>query len=286
MRSKTALFFLLGIAVASCDFSGRNGQGPDVAVSILPQKYFVDRITGGELNVLVMIPPGAGHESYEPTPRQMIHLSRAKIYFKTGHLGLEEWIDKRIRKNHPGLQVVSLSDGLQLVSSDHEGIDPHIWMSPKRVRQFAPIMLATLLKTFPEEADNYLLHYDEWMAELDSIDRMMEYTFGALTNRKFLIFHPALTYLALDYGLEQYAMEEEGKEPSAHDMRKLVDLARKEGIKVVFIQDEFDQENARSLAAEIGGRVEVIHPMSEEWTENMHMIMTTLAAALGPKETP
>ena len=95
--------------------------------------------------------------------------------------------------------------------------------------------------------------------------------------RTFVIYHPALTYFADEYGLTQLSIEADGKEPSAASMRALVDEAREAGVRVVFVQQEFDRKHAESLAAEIGARIVTIHPLSADWKTEMLRIAESLA---------
>ncbi len=283
--SRIFLFLLpLALIPAGCKTGGSTAREPLVTVSILPQKYFVDRMTAGTVAVNVLIPPGASPATYEPTPRQMQDLSRSALFLMVGHLGFENAWGKRIRDNNPDLPVYSLSDSIDLIREGHHGVDPHIWMSPRTVKRFLPTLYQALVNTFPEQAEAFTPHYQRLLARVDSLDHLMEESFRDLPSRKFLIFHPALSYLARDYGLEQLSLEEEGKEPSVQGLQKLVDLAREEGIRVVFIQDEFDQENARTLASEIGGEVVRISPLSPDWEQGMEQIRQALVRALHQQE--
>ena len=292
-RKKGILFFFLPAAFLPailCQSGCRNAtrgedcQEPVVTVSVLPQKYFIESITGGKVQVNVMIPAGASPATYEPTPRQMQQLDASGLYVMNGHLGFEKAWEGKIRENYPGLAMIRLTDHVDLITGGHHGADPHIWMSPKTVRSFLPALYRYLKEAYPEMEERMAIHYGRLIARVDSVDKLMEDSFRDLTSRKFIIFHPALTYLARDYGLQQYAMEEEGKEPSVHGMRNLVELARRENIRVVFIQEEFDQENARTLAAEIGGEVVTLNPLDPDWDDNMEKIRNTFVSVLQSQE--
>jgi zinc transport system substrate-binding protein len=80
-----------------------------------------------------------------------------------------------------------------------------------------------------------------------------------------MIYHPALEYMARDYGLVQVAFEDEGKSPSPARMKELIDIARDKKIKIIFIQAEYDIRNAQSLAGETGARLIVLNPMNSDW---------------------
>jgi zinc transport system substrate-binding protein len=84
-----------------------------------------------------------------------------------------------------------------------------------------------------------------------------------------MIFHPSLSYFARQYNLEQISIEFEGKEPSPSNLKQSIDLAKKAGLKAILIQKEFDVENARIIADEIGGSVVQINPLAENWASNL-----------------
>lgn len=98
-----------------------------------------------------------------------------------------------------------------------------------------------------------------------------------IPSRSFIIYHPALSYLARDYALKQYSIEFEGKNPSPAQMKALIDTARKEGIEVVFVQQGFDTKNAAAIANEIGAKVYRINPLAYEWDKEMIRIARILA---------
>ena len=88
-------------------------------------------------------------------------------------------------------------------------------------------------------------------------------------NRKILVFHPAWTYFAREYGLEQIAVEEDGKEPTLRSMEALINQAKKSGIKVIFASPEFDTKSAEVIASEIGGEVVLISPLPQDYIADM-----------------
>jgi len=272
------LVFLLALCLmhlSGCRTPTEEGK-KYVSVSILPEKYFVDRITGGSYEVNVLLPNGANHDSFEPTPAQMEKLAASDIFFKMGYLAFEQtWMD-RFLSGYPGLKIVNLSSGIDLVSGqdhhDHEdftGVDPHTWMSPKCAGKMAAAIWEALSAIDPANKSKYWVNYDSFRSEIDSLDNLISTSLAGLTAREFLIFHPALTYFARDYSLIQIAAEVEGKNPSPAHLAEIIKMARDKGIKLIFIQKEFDTENARILAREINGKVVSIDPMAYEWKEQL-----------------
>jgi zinc transport system substrate-binding protein len=94
---------------------------------------------------------------------------------------------------------------------------------------------------------------------------MAKALYASAGKKAFMIYHPNLGYLARDYGLEEIAVEKDGKEPTPSRLRELIDLAKEDNLKIIMVQKEYDTRNARAIADETGSRVVVIDPLSENW---------------------
>ncbi len=260
-----------------------------VSVSILPQKYFVDKLTGNALEVNVMIPPGAGHATYSPTPLQFKKLSDSKLYIRIGYLGYEQaWIH-RLKELNPAMEDLNLSNktelirGEEIVHGDHVhegGIDPHIWLSPLVMKELLAEMKNSLINNFPQLKDSIEANYKLLMVEVDNIHQRLSNLSGILTSKKFLIFHPAMTYLARDYGFEQIAIEQDGKEPSPALLAETIQYARDHNIRVIFIQKEYDIRNAQLVSKETGIGLVQVDYLEYNWTEMMNRIIDKLQESL------
>jgi zinc transport system substrate-binding protein len=258
-----------------------------ISVTILPQKYFVEKIAGDLVQVHVLVPPGTSPELYSLMPSQMKELSGSAAWMRIGKIGFEEgWIDK-IRQSTPGLKIFDTSVHADWIAGEEEhgehvhlhGIDPHIWSAPGEVRHVVTETYKALSTLLPENKEILKRNYESFMKEIDQLDQDLKDQFIQLKNRKFLIFHPALTYFARQYNLEQIALEVDGKEPSPRYMRSLIEKAKSENIRVILIQKEFDAENARQLAKEIGGEVVQIDPLNEQWDKQLREIAQKIMAA-------
>lgn len=294
MIKRLFVFLLpLFILIAGCrpDASHQAGK-PVVTVTILPFRYFVEQLAGDCVEVNVLVPPGANHHAYDPTPRQLQDLERSKALFMNGYLGFEQtWLPK-VRRNLPQLPVVDLSVGIDLITIEgsegehedeadhtghsHEGPDPHYWLSARDARILAGNMARGLITACPQEEPLIRKNLNLLLARLDSLDGKFSQSFLGIKNRSFIIFHPALNYFARDYNLTQHSMEWGGKEPTAAHFRDLIDLAKTENIRVIFVQKEYDQENARTLAREIGADMITIDPMSADWMNEMNSLTDKL----------
>jgi zinc transport system substrate-binding protein len=265
---------------------------PLISVSILPQKYFVQRIVGDRFEVNVMIPPGHSPATYAPVPQQMRTLNRSKLYFRIGHIPFEKAWMENIAANNKTMKVFDTSVGVDLIKAEgedhqnndhkhnHTGVDPHIWLSPEAVKILAKHILDAVIETDRENRQFYETNYREFVKDVDRLDREIKDILKGCRGKKFMVFHPSWSYFARDYHLDQLAIEVEGKEPAAADLKKAVDIAKKQGIHVIFVQEQFDTNSARAVAAEINGRVIPMDPLAEDWLTNMKKIAQTLGKNL------
>ena len=284
MRVNSVILFVL-VLVIGCKTNNNTGNKPVITVSILPQRYLLQKISGGSYDINVMIPPGASPATYDPSPGQMQQLSKSEAYFMTGHLVFENvWI-KKIASVNKSMPVFDLSSGIELIQGEHHhnnkvskriNTDPHIWLSPKAAKIMCHNIYIALKEINPADSLVYKQNYYNILVELDSTDREIKKLLSALDNRKFFIYHPALTYFARDYELHQIPVEQEGKPPSPFHLKQLINLAEKENIRTIFIQEQFDVENAEVLAKEIDGKIIKINPLDEDLLNQMKYIASQL----------
>jgi zinc transport system substrate-binding protein len=251
---------------------------PIVVVSVPPQASFVERIAGDLVELDVMIPPAASHASYEPTLRQMKAVSRASVYVKVGHPSFSferAWLDRLLGES-PGLRVIDGSAGIERKAGD-----PHVWVSPRSVRRMARNIAAGMAQELPEHRATFEANLRSFLEEVDRVDADLRSVLKSRRVRALLVFHPAWGYLAEDYGLEQLAIEEEGKEPSPGRLAQLIARARSEGLRVVLVQPQFSPAAAELVAQEIGATVVSVDPFARDWLGSMRTLIAALHSGGG-----
>jgi len=287
MRLQHYFYFLAFSLFFSC--SPKTEKQRIITVTIEPQRYFTEQIVDTFFRVNTLVPPGTSPETYDPTPGQMVELSHSEMYMKVGYLGFEQvWMD-RIAKNNPQLKIIDTSHGIDLIASeeeceddDHEGhhhgpVDPHTWSSPKQAMIIIRNIYEAVIKLAPEHNDEFTRNYLTLKKEIEETDSVVTQLLSPAESKSFIIYHPALTYLAKDYGLTQYCIEFEGKEPSPDLLQQLVNTAREKNIKVIFVQQEFDRKNAEIIAKETGCKLVTINPLSYHWKEEMIRIAQAIS---------
>lgn len=282
------ILFLFLIILFACQ-SKQKESADLVSVSILPQKYFVDQISGGLLKVNVLVPPGASPHDYSVLPSQMKSLSNSKIWIQIGLLSFEDVWNNKFADLNKGVRIVNSSEGIEPITGidEHEGehaghdhghgFDPHIWLAPAEAKILAQNTYEALKSDFPEHAETFEKNFVQLTAMMDSLTVEIEQQLATMPNRSFLIFHPTLGYYARQFQLEQIPLELDGKEPSPRHMKNIVDVARMKNIRTILIQKEFDTENALQLSREIGGKVLVIDPLDYDWEKQIREISRIIA---------
>jgi len=255
-----------------------NGTNPlTVAVTILPQKQFVERITGEHARIIVLVPPGASPHTHEPTPKQLEDISKASLYIKVGS-GIEferAWMNKLSGIN-PRMRIVDSSTGIQLISGYHDddetGADPHIWLSPKNAKIMVENMYRGLVSADPEHKMVYRANTDAYLKELDELDADISREISKKQIHAIMVYHPAWSYFARDYGLLQIPIETEGKDPSPTRIENLIRQAKEGNITVVFASPEYSTKSAEVIAKEIGGSVVLVDPLEEDYLGNIRHV--------------
>jgi zinc transport system substrate-binding protein len=290
------------------------GDKLPVFVSIVPQKYFVQQIGKELVDVQAMVQPGASPATYEPKPKQMADLSKTKVYFAIGVPFENTWLEK-ITAANPDMRVIHTDHGIEKLSMadhrhdahaeehrgvghdheksehhgetehdkdhhEHAGLDPHIWLSPPLVKIQARTILAALQEIDPAHRSVYEDNFKAFTARIDQLDADLKKTFTGKKGLQFMVFHPAWGYFAHAYGLKQAPIEIEGKDPKPAQLRELIQHAREDKIKVVFVQPQFSVKSAELVAREIGGQVAFANPLAEDWMANLRQVSDKFQAAL------
>ena len=290
---------LLRIAIAALALvlahAGAAAAPLEVFVSILPQKYFVERVGGDAVKVGVMVRPGENPATYDPTPQQMVAITRARAYFRIGVAFEDAWLP-RMQAANAAMRIVDTRSGIALQpmaarvpargqagSRDRQPtstLDPHIWTSPPLVKQQAATVRDALVALMPDQRVRFEQGYARFAADLDALDAEIHQTLAGKQDRRFMVFHPAWGYFASSYGLQQIPIEIEGKEPGPQALARLIEAARRDDVKVVFVQAQFSRTSAEAVARSIGGEVVQIDPLAEDFLANTRAVARALAGGM------
>lgn len=252
-----------------------------IFVSILPQKYFVEKIGGSNVEVFVMVRPGQSPHSYEPTPKQMTALSDTSIFFAIGVTFENVWLP-RIASENPKMKIIRTQDGIKLrkieahshaghndAENHEESLDPHIWLDPILAIAQAKSIAEGLEQVLPDKKAEIEANLNSFIAQMADLDESIRKEFVGIKRNSFIVFHPTWGYFADRYGLEQVAIEQEGKEPSAKHLAEIIETAKKHNIKVIFVQEQFTKTYAEAIARAIDAKVITFNPLAENYSINL-----------------
>lgn len=275
--------FAVAVILAACE--GTKREKPVVTVTIEPLRYFVEQIAGDKVSVTTLVPKGSSPETYEPTAQQMVNMSQSALFVKVGNLGFERtWMEK-LNTLTSHITIVDTSEGIEYVSASDRGItDEHTWMSTKNALVIAHNIYLALTKVDSSSSVYYKERYDSLVASINKLNSTITQQLKSIDNRSFIIYHPALTYFAKDYSLTQLALEEDGREPSAASLAKLITNAKKLGTKLMFVQKEFDNRNREIITIETGVKTVDINPLDYNWDKQMTLVANALADTTAVKQ--
>lgn len=289
-----------------------------LSTTILPTKFFVEKIAGSDFEVNAMVVKGADPHTYEPKPSQMKALEKSELYFSVGIEFDEVWL-KKIAKNYPNLKIVKTDANIDKIAMsehehkhdcncikkdpndkhsgekhdhadiksshekehshdhaehshehhDHSGLDPHIWLDPNLVKIQAKTIKDALIEKFPSKKETFEKNYANFTKELDELDKFAHAKLDGLKNRNFIVYHPSWGYFAKVYNLNQIAIEIEGKEPKPADLKELIEEAKEENVKVIFVAPQFSKTAAQTIAKATNAEVIEIDQLPENWLDEM-----------------
>jgi zinc transport system substrate-binding protein len=302
---KTALplgLLLLCSAALSCARKSNDAAGKLLLfVSIPPQASFAERIVADRADVRVLVPQGQTPHAYDPTPRQVTELGRARLFFRA-RLPFEGTLLDKIAGAHEGLEIVDITEGIPLRNAGPDGCtgcggdhgehagheagkeggeekDPHTWLNPRYALIQARNMTDALCRVDPDGAADYQRNFGSLEADLKALDGRVAEVLAPLRGSTFYVYHPAFGYFAEAYGLTQKAVEIEGKSPGPRHLKELVEKALEEGVSVIFVQPQFSTKAAEAVAEEIGGAVVPIDPLARDYIPNLEAMARTIRQA-------
>ena len=281
---KKLIYILTLFILSACGNTTQKSEKPILTVTLEPLRYFTEAIAGDNYEVVSMVPKGSSPESYDPTPQQLVNLSKSQAYFRIGYIGFEQAWMKKLEANCPNMKVYDTSKGIDLIRDKghwhgdhfHEGgVEPHVWNSTQNALIIADNIYQALCELDSTHQEDYQKRLDVLKQTIRQTDANVR-TLLENADSTFLIYHPALSYFARDYGLKQISIEEGGKEPSPAQLKALIETCRNENVHTIFVQQEFDQRNAQLIANELGVNIVSINPLSYDWVKEMIRIAEAL----------
>jgi zinc transport system substrate-binding protein len=270
-----------------------------VFVPVLPYEYLFERIGGDRIEVSAIVQEGGDCHNYSPSPRQVADISRSNLLF-SGGLSFEANFYVAVGDGENGPKEFDLLEGLELLEGtcgecasaaaegkeahahehEHEEKDAHVWLSPRVLLHQADRVAVILKQHLPADAAPAIdANLASLKTELTALNEELKTLLAPKKGRAFYVYHGAFAYFAQDYGLVQKAIEIGNRKPSPKQVAAIAKQAKEEGVTTVFVQPQFDQSSAASLAETIGGKVQTLDPLEKDVIANLRAIAKTIAEA-------
>ena len=264
---KIATFIICALLIVGCTTKSDSDK-KTIFVTITPMQSIIEEITAGDFDIEVIVPKGASPETFEPTPKQVTSFSDAELIFSTGLIDFEQSLVERIGDD---AEVVNLSNGIELIAGscshgNHKhkhGVDPHIWTSPRALRTMVTNAHKAIMAHYPDSV-KYTEATGRLLERIDALDTYCATRIKAEGVEAMMIYHPAYTYYARDYGIEQIAIEHDGKEPSLRQTTALIEKAKEHGVKAILRQPQYSEDKVRAIANDAGAEIITTDPLAED----------------------
>jgi len=271
----------LGAVLLLVSCTVNESRRPIVTVSIPPQKFFLEQITGNAYDIRCLLTSGGNAESYEPSFTNLLNTRNSVAYLAMGNIGFEDAVIDKIRNENPELLIFDTSRGIHLITGTHGSgeVDPHVWTSVNNARIIACNMTEAMVLVDPSRTEMFRANCRRFTAKLDSLDRVYRLALADAPGRAFLVWHPSLSYFARDYSLCQIAIGGvEDREVSIPALKKHIEEARASGAKVLFVQKDADSRQAETANVQIGADEVEINLLDYDWIAQMDRVVNAISA--------
>lgn len=269
------LFIALLMTSLQCCWANENAI-THVFVSILPQKYFVQRIGGSYVNVSVMVGTNHSPELYMPSPKQIALLQQAQLYFRIGIPFEDAWIDS-IKKLNNDLHVIECCKEIEFRHFEKYNTDPHIWTNPVNAKHIAWQITQALVKILPAHKKEFMANYSVLIMDLNRLDKYIKSRLDGMKQRYIIGYHPAWGHYATQYNLIQLTIEQHSHQPRAKSLSELIEFAQQNNIRRIFVQPQFGKNYASIVANQIDAKLIELDPLAEDYIANLYYVTDIIA---------
>ena len=258
-----------------------------IFASVPPLQYLAVQVGGEAVSVESIVPPGHNPVNYDPTPKQLQRFAEADLYLRSGVPFEQLWMP-RLKTLNPHMLIVDARSNLPVNSAvEHahstgdKSLDPHVWTSPLNAIAISRHILRALLKVAPQHEQQFRLNQQQLEQQLKKLHHSIEEQLSPLAGNSFLVFHPAWGYFAKTYGLQQVAIELQGKEPGPKQLVSVIEAARQQQITSLLVQQQFSGNTAKVVADELGVELIRTNPLAYDLAASLRQVAKAIATAPG-----
>ena len=284
MKKLLSLLLLSALFIFSCGNKSETkkeqettaGAKEKIVTSVPPLRWLTQKIAGDDFEVISIVQPNMNHELFEPKPSDLKTLENSKVFFTYNMLGFEETISSSLSDKNKIVNVLDGVDKNLFIKGDHDhehehehadkkeeehehhheheghsGIDPHVWFSLDMMPKVAENIKNELSKLYPDKKETFEKNYNAFITELNQVKAELSQKMASKTKKSFMIYHPALNYFLKNYAIEEISIEQEGKEPSAQQIKGIIDEAKEHNVTTILVQPQFPKQSAEAISKEI-----------------------------------
>ena len=151
--------------------------------------------------------------------------------------------------------------------------DPHVWISLKNLNTMAENTANILSELRPDQKKYFKQNLKVFKQKIKSLDDRFKASIKQNKSKYIFVIHPAYAYFADDYGLEQLAIEFEGKEPTAKQLANMIQTFKKDNAKIILVQPEFSDKAAKTIASETKAKLIPISIYNNDPLKNLEELL-------------
>jgi manganese/iron transport system substrate-binding protein len=263
MTRQVTNFILAGLALLTAslpDLAAAQSKPFRVVTTFTVIRDIAANVAGDKAVVESITKPGAEIHDYQPTPQDIVRAQEANLVLWNG-FNLERWFEKFFEnvKNVPGVTVTDGIEPMGITEGPYSGKpNPHAWMSPSNALTYVENIRKALVKYDAANAETYNRNAAAYAAKIKAVDEPLRKRLAAIPEpqRWLVSSEGAFSYLTRDYGLKEAYLwpinaDEQG---TPRQVRKVIDLVRKNKIPVVFSESTISDRAAKQVAKEAGAR--------------------------------
>ena len=246
-----------------------NDQKPVVASTLFPLYDIVKNVARDQINVVLILPPGASPHTFETAPTILREVDKAKTIFTIGH-GIDDWANNLVIDSQ---KIITVDKGVSLRPDD-----PHYFLTGKNAIQISQTIAESLKSTFPEFANEIDQNQKVYQVELEKMDEQIKTELSNVKQRNLITFHDAWYYFAEAYGLTIAGTFEPtvGREPTPQYLAELSKKIKETGVTVLYAEPQFSTRGLESFLSDNNVSIATIDPEGggEQSTSYIEMMIS------------
>ena len=269
----------------TADNAAVSDKKPHISVSIPPLKWITEKIAGSDFTVTSVVSSNISPELFDPSVKTIEELEESDLYFSFDLFAFEHKLEDAV--SNPGKIHNVLENNTYLIEEDQEAhadeghshgdYDPHVWFSVDIDSSIAENIKNVLSEKYPEKKDIFEKNYSDFISEVNSFKTELKSTLNSKKSKIFVIYHPALTYFAKEYGLTQVSIEQEGKEPTAQYLKNVINEIKKNNVKLLLVQPQFPKSSVDLISKEVPDiKIIEFNPLEENIFDNLKKFTDSL----------